>query len=170
MFPLPPWLTGKAAQILIGLALLTALLFGVNRYNESQRNAGRQECQAAVATATVKAVQEALEEERESAGIQKAIDGKLVRDIQDDSTKKDNIIARFRDGSLKLRDTNGTCISAGPKTTGSGSGNNEASGCELSRETSEALTELANDADKVVRKLQAAQKALENDRKTVNAK
>lgn len=165
---MPVWLTGTAIKVLAALALIAAILFSVNRYNEQQRNAGREECKAAVASATVKAVEAALVKEREGVAAQAMIQAKLNKDTKDELAKKDGVIAKLRNGTLVLRDPGNTSSGKGTTTPGSVAGSNATTGSELSGSTSEFLVSEATRANQVVFQLQACQAELVNDRKIVN--
>lgn len=161
---------GNAAKIIAVLVLIAAILFGINRYNESQKEAGRAECRAAVATATVKAVEEALIKEREGIAHQTIIVTKLNKDLKDELSKKDIAIAKLHSGTLVLRDPGNTNSCQGSTVTSSSSGDIETSGGKLSTELSEFLISEASRADQVVVQLQACQAVLVNDRNTINGR
>lgn len=165
---MPIWMMGKTAKIIAILVLIAAILFGVNRYNESQRDAGRAECRAAVAVATNAALERNRQLEAAYNIETTALAGKLNKMVGELDVEKTKRIAAVRDGTLKLRDANGTCRSTGPTVTTSTSGDSQATGCELSGATSEFLITEAARADEVVLQLKAAQELLAVDRKMIN--
>lgn len=90
-------------------------------------------------------------------------------ELRDAKKRHDDDLAAVRDGGLRLRDNYAAAVC--PDTgrvseTGTGaSGHHAAGGTELSREATEFLLGLANEADQVARQLSACQAVIRADRK-----
>lgn len=108
-------------------------------------------------------------------GLLAAVDVKYQKELIDAKAQREADVAALRSGAIRLRarlartpPCEGAGGSAVPGSAASAGGGDGAATAELSRQTSEDLLALGNDADEVTRQLAACQAVVEADRVTVN--
>jgi hypothetical protein len=165
-----PWWLRLLPYVLAVAAVLAALYaaysFGVDTTTDHYKGVIAQ-TNADNAKATALAVEGARRDERKSAQDMHDIDTAIHEGLKNEINSRDAVIADLRAGTVGLRKRFTCPASPGtvvPKASTSTSGSDAAGQGGLQAADAEFLIRLADEADQVARRLQAAQAVVRKDR------
>ncbi|MHB1098426.1 MAG: lysis system i-spanin subunit Rz [Burkholderiales bacterium] len=160
LIPLPYKLLA-VALILAGVA--TASWLSGSNHKQAVMQARIDALVASYQKATIQAQAQADAKQQELAQQMSRIAIKYEQELSDASKQHAADVAAIRAGSLRLRDTRGSCTApATPATPGVSDGE---TGCQLSEQVTNDLFDLAADADRDAEQLAACQAVIIEDRR-----